>query len=536
VAKDVQYDKHPPSLRRQCTEGTRKQIIDDLIAWARDDNGPNIYWLCGMAGTGKTTITYSFCERLKAEGLLGASYFCSRTIDESRNIRAVIPSIAYQLASRYATLRSLIVKAVKEDREITSNQTDTQLTHLIRDPIRSCPDGIRRILAFDAFDEFKTLEDAHLLLLTLTKYAPNLPSVKLFITSRQEPQIEEVFKSVKGTPFYLHNVEESLVRVDIERYLDERRVEIRRVKGLGEMWWTDEQLQHLLDSAGKLFIYASTACSFLYTSDADECERHLEIVLTKHSLNTTVGQYAQLDSLYCQVLGAIQQDHHRKDLINRVLRVVITALNPLPIQTIANLLKSDTITVYSALKRLGAVITIPDNKDSDSPVIPFHASFPDFLHDYPRSKEHTIPRLETHYFMLQLCLDVIQTSQALKQDICNLGNSVHVSTIDPASLESIPSDLKYSCLYWLVHLEHILTLENLKESVASQVMTVFDTHILHWIECMALLGKLGDAVHLLRKIELSAKVSLDKHTELPLLTMHRLVKGFAWLQWTPVEL
>jgi hypothetical protein len=377
------------------------------MTWARDDNGPNIYWLCGMAGTGKTTIAYSLCERLKQEGRLGASYFCSRTIDKLRNIRAIIPSIAYQLASHSATLRSLIVRAVKEDREITSSQTDAQFTRLICDAIRSCPYGVWRVLAFDAFDEFKTLEDARLLLRTLTAFAPNLPSIKLFITSRQEPQIEEVFRHVKGTPFYLHNVEESLVRVDIEQYLFERRAEIRMMKKLDEVWWTDEQLRHLSDSAGKLFIYASTVCSFLDTSDAEECEKNLEIVLTKHSLMSTVGQYDQLDSLYCQVLRAIQQDHRRKDLISSVLRVTIAALNPLPIHTIASLLKIDTDTVYPALKHLGAVITIPDNKDSDNPVIPFHASFPDFLHDHSRSKEHTIPRLEAHYFMLQLCLDVI---------------------------------------------------------------------------------------------------------------------------------
>jgi hypothetical protein len=497
--------------------------------WACDDRASNIYWLCGMAGTGKTTIAYSLCDRLKAEGRLGASYFCSRTIDESRNIRAVIPSIAYQLASHSATLQPMIVKAVKEDREITSSQTNMQFARLIRDPIRSCPDGVGRVLAFDAFDEFKSLDDACRLLNTLTTFAPDLPSVKLFITSRQEPQIEEVFKCIEGTPFYLHNVEESMVRVDIERYLYERREEIRRVKRLDKMWWTNEQLQHLLDSAGKLFIYASTVCSFLNTSDAEECERNLDIVLTKHSLNTTVGQYNQLDNLYCQVLSAIQQDHRRKDLISRVLWVTIAALNPLPIQTIASLLKSDTGTVYSALKRLGAVITIPNDKDSNSPVIPFHASFPDFLHDSSRSQEHNVPRIEAHYFMLKLCLDIVENSPALKQNICNLGNSVHLSKINPASIESIPDDLKYSCLYWLVHLEHILTWENLKESVALQVMTVFNAHILHWIECMALLGKLGDAVHLLRKIEMSVLVSLYKVNVSHLLTMCRLVKSFAWL-------
>jgi hypothetical protein len=530
VAKDVQYDKHPPSLRRPCTEGTRKQIIDKMMDWARDDKAPNIYWLCGMAGTGKTTIAYSFCERLKAEGLLGASYFCSRTIDESRNIRAVIPAIAYQLASHSATLRSLMVKAVKEDREIASSQTKTQFTCLIRDPIRSCPDGVACVLAFDAFDEFRTLVDAGRFLTTLTTFAPDLPSIKLFITSRQEPQIEEVFKRVKGTPFYLHNVEESLVRVDIQQYLYERRAEIRMLKELDEMWWTDEQLQHLLDSAGKLFVYASTVCSFLETSDAEECKRSLEIVLGQHSPTSTMGQYEELDNLYCQVLSAVQKDHRRKDLINCVLLVVIATLNPLPIQTIASLLKSDTATVYSALKRLGAVITFPNNKDAESLVVPFHASFPDFLYDHSRSQEHNIPEIEGHHFMLGLCLDVFKSSQALRQNICNLGKSVHVLKVGPASLESISGDLKYSCLYWLVHLEHILNWENLKESEASQVMTFFDTYILYWIECMALLGKLGDAVHLLRKIELAATVSSDKHTESPLLIMHRPVKSFAWLQ------
>jgi hypothetical protein len=534
----VQYDKHPPSLRRQCTEDTRKQIIDDLMAWACDDNGPNIYWLCGtLAGTGKMTIAYSLCERLKAEGRLGASYFCSRTINDSRDIRAVIPSIAYQLASNSATtLRSLIVKAVNNDRELASSQTNTQFTHLICNPIGSCPDGVACVLAFDAFDEFKTLDDARLLLTTLTTFAPVLPSIKLFITSRQEPQIEEVFKGVKGTLFHLHNVEQSLVRADIERYLYERRAEIRTAKGLNDTWWTNEQLQHLLDSAGKLFIYASTVCSFLETSDAEECERNLETFFTNHTLTSTMGQYDELDKLYCQVLCAVQQDQHRKHLIHRVLRVVIMAVVPLPIQTIASLLKSDTITVYAALKRLGAVITVPDNKGSDNVIIPFHASFPDFLHDHSRSMQHNIPEVEGHHFMLELCLDIFNSSTVLKQDICNLGQSVHISEIDPASLESIPSDLKYACLHWMVHLEHILTGENLKESVSSQVMVVFDTYILHWIECMAVLGKLGDAVHLLRKIELSAMVSLHKVTRSPLLTMHRLVKSFAWVQWTPAEL
>jgi hypothetical protein len=159
VVKDVKYNAHPPSLRRTCTEGTRTRILDDLLGWARKSSGPNIYWLCGMAGTGKTTIAYSFCKRVKEEDLLGASFFCSRTIDQSRDIRTVFPMIAHELASRSPNIRSHLVEAVEKDPDIVSSQPNDQFTCLIRDTIHShlhkpC------VIAFDGFDEFKTINDA----------------------------------------------------------------------------------------------------------------------------------------------------------------------------------------------------------------------------------------------------------------------------------------------------------------------------------------------------------------------------------------
>jgi adenylylsulfate kinase-like enzyme len=38
-----------------------------------NEDGTKVYWLIRMAGTGKTTIAYSFCERLKSCGALGAA-------------------------------------------------------------------------------------------------------------------------------------------------------------------------------------------------------------------------------------------------------------------------------------------------------------------------------------------------------------------------------------------------------------------------------------------------------------------------------
>jgi hypothetical protein len=105
--------------------------------------------------------------------------------------------------------------------------------------------------------------------------------------------------------------------------------------------------------------------------------------------------------------------------------------------------------------------------------------------------------------MLSLCLDALD-SAAFKQNFVNIAkqDSIQVTTI-----EKIPKYLQSASMIWLVHLYCILDSEALEESYNAQVMHLFDTHILYWIECMALLGKLDDAVNMLQQTEVSLYVS-----------------------------
>src|ERR1700760_2024089 len=314
-APQAQYNTGPVHLRRGCTEKTRQQILDELMRWALLIGGPIFFWLCGMAGTGKTTIAYSFCEWLEQKDLLGASFFCSRTLEETRDIKAVFPSIARELAYRSIIPLSELVNVITNDPDIASRPLHEQLTRLILDRIK-CKPPLNRpwIVAFDASDEFKTIDDACHFLDTLRRFAPEFQrtNIKFFITSRQEPRLEEVFRRLERTfpgfsPLYLHNIEESLVKDDIKLYLEERRAEIREMKGL-QTWFTDEELRVILDNAGKLFIYVSTVCLFLESSDAEECEQNLRVILTHTDIPSMLGQYDLLDTLYRQVLDAIKQD------------------------------------------------------------------------------------------------------------------------------------------------------------------------------------------------------------------------------------
>src|ERR1700753_2284537 len=126
-APQAQYDTGPPLLRRSCTENTRQKILNLLMDWALLVGGPMFFWLCGMAGTGKTTIAYSFCEWLEQKELLGASFFCSRTLEETRDIKAVFPSIARELAIRSIIPLSGLVKAIEADPDIALRTLDKQL-------------------------------------------------------------------------------------------------------------------------------------------------------------------------------------------------------------------------------------------------------------------------------------------------------------------------------------------------------------------------------------------------------------------------
>jgi hypothetical protein len=52
----------------------------------------------GMAGTGKTEITYSLCLELECAHQLAPSFFYSRLLPECRDVARIVPTTAYQIA------------------------------------------------------------------------------------------------------------------------------------------------------------------------------------------------------------------------------------------------------------------------------------------------------------------------------------------------------------------------------------------------------------------------------------------------------
>ena len=59
-----------------------------------------VYWLNGMAGTGKTTIAYSFSQILDDQNSLGGTFFSSHLRVDTSDVHCIIPTISLQLAAR----------------------------------------------------------------------------------------------------------------------------------------------------------------------------------------------------------------------------------------------------------------------------------------------------------------------------------------------------------------------------------------------------------------------------------------------------
>jgi len=78
-----------------------------------DEKIYRVFWLNGMAGTGKSTIADSLVRYARSEGIFGAAFFCSRYFETARDINRIFPLIAFQLSYRHPEYRNSLLDAPK---------------------------------------------------------------------------------------------------------------------------------------------------------------------------------------------------------------------------------------------------------------------------------------------------------------------------------------------------------------------------------------------------------------------------------------
>jgi len=494
--------------RQGCLRGTRKVILWEIEHWSAGDHNQQIFWLNGLAGTGKSTIAQTFAERMFADGKLGASFFCSRDFADRSNLQAIFPTLAFQLAHQYQPFRDKMLLVLKACPDVAQESLCSQMEKLIVGPLKAA--NIPTLIIIDAIDECKDEEPASAILSILSRYVKKIPSVKFFITGRPESRIRTGFRLKPLLPITevlkLHEVKPETVNNDIKLFFQTQLTELANGRSdcsFTEDWPSPAEIDILCEKAAGFFIYASTVVKFIASSYHIPTEQLN--VITSFPRSTSHEWSSGIDILYTQVLGQAIKDvgvdtekfySHFKTVVGAVVLV----FNPLSVKALSDLLRVSGIS--TTLRSLHSLLLVPANKDTVVQI--FHKSFPDFLMDPRRCTDHQFfidPSIH-HRETLLSCFNLMR--ERLKRNICRLDDYTILSEVKDLSdrqKDHIGEALEYACCFWTKHLLGIPSSGPGIEEVQEAIDEFFTARLLFWIEALILMGKLDIGIYALNDIQ-----------------------------------
>jgi len=492
--------------RQGCLKGTRADVLLQLERWLKDKRDHRVFWLNGLAGTGKSTIAQTFAEISFADGELGASFFCSRDFEDRSNLQAIFPTIAFQLAYRYLPFREKLLRVLRANPEVGQDSLCSQMERIIVGPLKSA--RVQTFIIIDALDECKDEEPASAILSVLSRYVDEIPNVKFFITGRPEPRVRSGFRLESLRPITevlrLHDVKRSLVDSDIKLFFKTQLTNIAKTRSdcdFAQDWPNPSYINVLCEKAAGFFIYASTVIKFVAFKHHTPTEQLDRIISLPQS--TVHEGRSGIDLLYTKILEqAVDEVDGDTEEVHSHFRTVVGAvslvLNPLSARALSDLLGTPTL---STLRPLHSLLLVPDS--IGDPIRVFHKSFPDFLIDPVRCKDRRffVEPAVHHAEILLLCLKLM--GNGLKRNICNLEDYAVLSGVGDISAckEYIGGALEYACQFWTKHLLGIPINSSYVGEVQRAIDKFFRTHLLYWIEALALTGNLGVGIYAMNDIE-----------------------------------
>jgi len=497
-----------------CLPDTRVELRQKIMDWFEDPNGECIFWLNGMAGTGKSTISRTVAWELAEKKRLAASFFFSRDHGNISHAGQFFTTIAAQLTRSLPVLRPLISQAIQEHSDIWKQRLSEQWKYLILDPLKNAPaQSIQLVVVIDALDECDSKDDIQLILKLLAQ-AKCLETIRLrvLVTSRPETPILLGFRNLPGEAyqdFVLHNIPSPTVNQDISIFFRRKLSSVKSEPGLSTTstpWPGEPIIQRLVEKAAGLFIYAATICRFIQ-DDNYTPEDQLSVILEEDHDTPSPSPTKHLDDMWTKLLQhsvvgkqAVSKDDHLAVRFRTLVGSIIMMFDIMGAKEIAKLLHLRTITTLASL---GSVLNVSENEGQPVRRI-FHPSFRDFLLDSHRclDSRFLIDPKEAHITLFRNCIMVLAE---LRQDLCNLRDpGVSVGDIPEHIIQQyIPAHIHYACRYWFHHFQ----LGNPIQEDMDRILRFLEHDFLHWLEALSLIREVSNGVLIVADLEMTLKVS-----------------------------
>ncbi|KAK5080087.1 hypothetical protein LTS08_008741 [Lithohypha guttulata] len=126
---------------RACHPATRRALLEEIDTWAEQSTDKGIFWLNGMAGTGKSTVAYTLDERLDRQRSssrvhLGASFFFNRGQRDRASAALFSPTIVRQLRQKIPNLAAHIDQAIDHDLDICLKFLGKHFDEIVEKPLQ----------------------------------------------------------------------------------------------------------------------------------------------------------------------------------------------------------------------------------------------------------------------------------------------------------------------------------------------------------------------------------------------------------------
>ncbi|KAL3443718.1 hypothetical protein BJX65DRAFT_320422 [Aspergillus insuetus] len=472
-----------------CLPGTRKDLLKQIMHWGLSAQSTEcIYWLNGMAGTGKSTIS-----RTRGEGDRG-------------NAKKLFTTVVRQLVHHLPDMIPRVKQQIEKEFNISTGLLQDQFKKLLVDPLNDVKD-VRKdsmriaVIVIDALDECDGQNDVRRII-SLLPAVQNIKTVrvKIFLTSRPEHPIQPSFRLMSTDShkdFVLHEIESA--------WTDPRR-KFHPIRLPGEA-----NLQALAAISCPLFISAATFCRFIDTIQFKPEKRLMELLQGQKKYASRMGK-TYLPILDQLVAGAdFEESVQILQEFQDIVGVIILLETPLSLRSLSTLIclpgklvSEMEEAIETRLKLLHSVVSIPDNPLH--PIRPLHLSFRDFLVDPSQTERHQfwVDEQEMHGRIANHCIRVME---CLKRNICNLPDyAVERGDIGTSLIKNhIQPDLEYACRFWVHHIVQTKTGSHRLKSIIS----FLSIHYLHWLEALSLLESTSDAVEMLDALKSCSQSELS---------------------------
>lgn len=466
-----------------------------------DPHSCRLLWVKGHAGTGKTMLLIGIIRSIEKRqdfGAPGISYFfCQGTDATLNNATAALRSLVWMLLVEQPHLISHLRKRYEESGPALFRDPNAFFAlsqvflSMLNDPKMS-----PILFVVDALDECDRAKPGldELIHLILDSISCS-DKVKWLLSSR--PEIS-VLARVKNSTGETRAISDIMVELDaqclerpVDAYINHKLTMLSGRRGYDESILAKIS-NEIRQRAMNTFLWVS-----LVFQDLNRCHGH-------YAFNRVKEMPSDLSDLYDHMMTRIEKvEELEPQDCKKILVCATLAFRPISLELAALSDSPSREFTETAIELCGSFLAVKDDI-----VYLIHQSAKEYLDKNFRNHLQPSGMAQGH---VDIGMQLIKAMSAvLKQNMYGLNYDTELNdmiTPQPDPLASI----RYSCIFWADHFV-VGVSESFEGKRAltddGEVVTFLRDRLLHWLECLSLLGKFSEGVQSIRKLLHIAQVSL----------------------------